>query len=98
MSEDVEILSGVGRVFGGDRHVADVNYRLEIAGDEAGFEDIEGEIEVIGDKELIFTIFNAARTTTLVLEDGRRIGFTLNSPDEESGRATIEYGAFRRAP
>ena len=94
MSKIIESLSGIGKVFEGNNYIVDVSYELQFLEDSSGFKDISGQIEVLGDKNLIFRIFDTSSTTTLHLSDTRQINFILGSSDITSGYGWVEHGSF----
>ena len=84
----VEVLSGEGEIYAGDRLLRRTSYRLTVAGgDAAGTSLIEGEIRVATEGEAI--IFTRAEQLTLLLDDGRYLSFSLANP---SGRIRAHGG------
>jgi hypothetical protein len=77
----VEELSGVGTVYAGEQLLRTTSYRLSVwgesppGGDEAPAATIEGLIDITGIGEAI--VLAGPSTLTLLLEDGRRLAFTL---------------------
>jgi hypothetical protein len=82
----VEVLSGEGEIYAGDRLLRRTGYRLTIpGGDTAG--RIEGDIRVATEGEAI--ILTRAERLTLLMDDGRSLIFSLADP---SGRIRAHSG------
>lgn len=74
----IQVFSGVGEIYGGDRLLRTTRYRLEVTADsESPGTTIEGSIEISGMAEAV--VLAGAPQLTLLLEDGRYVSFTLAS-------------------
>ena len=82
----VEVLSGEGEIYAGDRLLRRTSYRLTVPGG-AGAGRIEGDIRVATEGEAI--ILTRAETLTLLMDDGRSLTFSLADP---SGRIRAHGG------
>ena len=76
----IEVLSGEGEIYAGDRLVRRTRYRLSISdGDAANAGGIEGTIELATEGEAV--VLARVEQLTLLLDDGRYLAFSLTSPD-----------------
>lgn len=74
----IQVLSGVGEIYGGDRLLRTTAYRLDVIADSASHgTTIEGSIDISGMAEAV--VLAGAPELTLLLEDGRHVSFTLAS-------------------
>lgn len=82
----IEVLSGEGEIYAGDRLVRRTRYRLNVNRADAASE-IEGRIELATESEAI--VLARVEQLTLLLDDGRHLAFSLVSPD---GRIRVHGG------
>ena len=76
----IEVLSGEGEIYAGDRLVRRTRYRLSISdGDAASAHAIEGTIELATEGEAV--VLTRVEQLTLLLDDGRYLAFSLAGPD-----------------
>ncbi len=88
----IQVLSGVGEIYAGDRLLRSTTYRLEVTTElpdpvSAVSTVVEGHIDITGMPEAV--VLAGAERLTLRLEDGRTLPFTLGST---LGRITIPGG------
>ena len=75
----VEVLSGEGEIYAGDRLVRRTRYRLNVGLEDASIgSGIEGTIELATEGEA--TVLARVEQLTLLLDDGRYLAFSLAGP------------------
>ena len=76
----VEVLSGEGEIYAGDRLVRRTRYRLNVGLEDSSIgSGIEGTIELATEGEA--TVLARVEQLTLLLDDGWYLAFSLTSPD-----------------
>jgi hypothetical protein len=89
------VIKGKGKIYENDDYLSDVYYWLKEVENPSEIKDISGEIEIIGDENLIHTIVEKGMST-LHLSDGRKLDFQISFGRLSSGRGKIRaLGAFR---
>jgi hypothetical protein len=84
----IDVLSGEGEIYAGDRLLRRTTYRLRMVdGETPGSTTIEGEITLATEGETF--VLMRAEMLTLLLDDGRHLSFSLVSP---SGRIKAHGG------
>jgi hypothetical protein len=87
----MEVVSGAGEIYAGDRLLRRTGYRLEVSSDAANRSAaatvIGGSIDITGMAEAL--VLAGAEELTLRLEDGRSVPFTLGST---AGRIQVRGG------
>ena len=75
----IQVLTGEGEIYAGDRLLRRTTYRLSIAeGDPLGSSKIEGTIAIATEGEAI--VLTRADRLTLLMDDGRYLSFSVTSP------------------
>jgi hypothetical protein len=90
--QTIEVLSGVGEIYAGERLLRSTTYHLEVSSELAAplssvATVVEGSIDITGMPEAV--VLAGADDLTLRLEDGRTVPFTLGST---LGRINIQGG------